>query len=157
MQTVDVKPEMIRWAIDRSGLPEEMLLEKFPKLDEWQTGQKQPTLRQLEKFAKKTMTPFGVMFLDEPPEEELPVPDFRTMKDASIRRPSPNLIETIQSIQQRQDWIRDWLIEEGSQPMQGQRVLTCFSRQDLQQELVVPGAAPAFHRDARFLRVLLEK
>ncbi|HSG69938.1 MAG TPA: hypothetical protein VLA12_05955, partial [Planctomycetaceae bacterium] len=118
MQTVDVKPEMIRWAIDRSGLPEEMLLEKFPKLDKWQSGQKRPTLRQLEEFAKKTMTPFGVMFLDEPPEEELPVPDFRTMKDASIRRPSPNLIETIQSIQQRQDWIRDWLIEEGSQPLE---------------------------------------
>ena len=114
MPTVAVKPELIRWAIERSGLPTEDLLGKFPKLEEWQTGEKQPTFRQLEKFARTTMTPFGVMFLDEPPHEELPVPDFRTKDDKPLNRFSPNLIETIQTMQQRQDWMREWLIEEGA-------------------------------------------
>ena len=95
MPTVTVKPELILWAIDRSGLPTGELLKKFPKLKEWTTGDRRPTFRQLEEFARKTMTPFGLLLLDEPPEEELPIPDFRTVGDISIERPSPNLIDTI--------------------------------------------------------------
>jgi len=113
MPTVSVNPELIRWAIDRSGLPAEDLVRKFPKLDEWKTGERQPTFRQLENFAKTTMTPFGFLFLAEPPEERLPIPDLRTVGDTPIDRPSPNLIETIQTMQRRQDWMRDLLIEEG--------------------------------------------
>ncbi len=111
--TVTVKPELIRWAIARSGLPTDDLLKKFPKLDEWKTGKKDPTFRQLENFAKTTMTPFGFLFLDEPPEEELPIQDFRTVGDTPIDRPSPNLIETIHTMQRRQAWMRDLLIEDG--------------------------------------------
>ena len=107
------QPELIRWAIERSGLPEEQLLEKFPKLDEWKTGDRHPTFRQLEEFAKATMAPFGLLFLEEPPKEEIPIPDYRTVGDVPIDRPSPNLIETIQTMQRRQDWMRDLLIEEG--------------------------------------------
>jgi Zn-dependent peptidase ImmA (M78 family) len=113
MPTISVKPELIRWAIDRSGLPVEDLTEKFPKLNEWQTGEKQPTIRQLEDLAKRTMTPFGYLLLDEPPEETLPVPDFRTVGDTPIGRPSPNLIDTVQTMQQRQAWMRELLTEEG--------------------------------------------
>jgi Zn-dependent peptidase ImmA (M78 family) len=113
MLTVAVNPELICWAIDRSGLPVEDLLAKFPKLDEWKTGKGQPTFRQLEAFAKTTMTPFGFLFLDKRPEERLPIPDFRTVGNTPIARPSPNLIETIQTMQRRQAWMRDLLIEEG--------------------------------------------
>jgi Zn-dependent peptidase ImmA (M78 family) len=62
------------------------------------------------------MTPFGFLFLDEPPEEELPIPDFRTVGDTPIDRPSPNLIDTIHTMQRRQAWMRDVLIEEGHDP-----------------------------------------
>lgn len=117
MPTVAVKPELIRWAIDRSGLPAEELQKKFPKLDEWQSGAKQPTFRQLENFARTTMTPLGVMFLEKPPNEKLPLPDFRTKDDKPVGRFSPNLIETIQTMQQRQAWMREWLIEEGAEPL----------------------------------------
>jgi Zn-dependent peptidase ImmA (M78 family) len=115
--TVAVKPTLIRWAIDRSGLPADDLRKKFPKLDEWKTGKRQPTFRQLEQFAKTTMTPLGYLFLDEPPEEKLPIPDFRTVGDTPIDRPSPNLIDTIHTIQRRQAWMRDLLIEEGHEQL----------------------------------------
>jgi Zn-dependent peptidase ImmA (M78 family) len=59
------------------------------------------------------MTPLGYMFLSAPPEEKLPIPDFRAMGDKPIGRPSPNLIETIQTMQRRQTWMRDELIEQG--------------------------------------------
>ena len=115
MSVVAVKPELIRWAIDRSGLSTEDLLPKFPKLEEWKRGERQPTLRQLEDFARRTMAPFGTMFLDAPPQEELPIPDFRTKNDSPLKRCSPNLLETIQTMQQRQAWLREWLIDEGTQ------------------------------------------
>lgn len=113
MSAVSVKPELIRWAIDRSGLPEDELSKKFPKLHDWRTGKKAPTLKQLESFAKKTMTPLGYLFLSKPPEEKLPIPDFRTVGETPIDRPSPNLIDTIHTMQRRQDWMRDFLIEQG--------------------------------------------
>ncbi len=140
MLTVTVKPELIRWAIDRSGLPAEDLLRKFPRLDAWKTGEKRPTFRQLENFAKTTMTPFGFLFLDEPPEEKLPIPDFRTVGDTPISRPSPNLIETIHTMQRRQAWMRDFLIEEGNEQLDfvgsGRRIRSFKSlAQRIRQEL----------------------
>jgi Zn-dependent peptidase ImmA (M78 family) len=117
MPTVNVKPELIRWAIDRSGLPADRLLQKFPNLDEWRAGEQQPTFRQLENFAKTTMTPFGFFFLDEPPDERLPIPDFRTVGDTPIGRPSPNLTETIHTMQRRQAWMRDLMMEEGHEQL----------------------------------------
>lgn len=117
MTTVTVNPEVIRWAIDRSGLPAAELRKKFPKLDEWQSGTKLPTFRQLESFARTTMTPFGVMFLDNPPIEKLPVPDFRTKGDKAVTSYSPNLIDSIQTMQRRQEWMREWLIEGGAEPL----------------------------------------
>ena len=109
-ETVDVKPELIRWAIERSGLsPDELAV--FP-VEDWQTGNKQPTLKKLEQFAKKTMVPFGYLFLAKPPVEKIPLPDFRTLGDTPIRRPSPNLIDTIHTMQRRQQWMREYLTEK---------------------------------------------
>jgi Zn-dependent peptidase ImmA (M78 family) len=60
------------------------------------------------------MTPFGYLFLEKPPKEDLSVPDFRTIGDAPIARPSPNLVDTIQDMQRRQQWMREYLIEQGN-------------------------------------------
>jgi len=89
----------------------------FPRLDQWLEGEKQPTQKQLEQFAHKTMTPLGYLFLDQPPDEKLGIPDFRTVGDTPIDRPSPNLLETIQVMKRRQAWMRDYLIEEGQEPL----------------------------------------
>lgn len=116
-ESVSVKPELLRWAIDRSRLPFDDLQRSFPKLGAWIRGECPPTFKQLEKFAKKTMTPFGYLFLDSPPDEKLPIPDFRTVGDSPIDRPSPNLIDTIHTMQRRQDWMREYVIDEGQDPL----------------------------------------
>ncbi len=117
MTTVAVNPKLIRWAVDRSGLPVDELTEKFPKLQQWQKGEKQPTLKQLEKFARRTFTPLGYLFLSSPPEEKLTILDCRTVGDTPIKRPSPNLLETLQTMQRRQEWMRDFLIDQGQEPL----------------------------------------
>jgi Zn-dependent peptidase ImmA (M78 family) len=68
-------------------------------------------------FAQKTMTPLGYLFLETPPDEALPIPDFRTAGDVPISRPSPNLIGTIQSMLRRQAWMREYLIEQGEEEL----------------------------------------
>jgi Zn-dependent peptidase ImmA (M78 family) len=54
----------------------------------------------------------GYFFLPAPPEDILPIPDFRTVRDAAVTRPSPDLLETVEAMQQRQVWMREFLIEE---------------------------------------------
>ncbi|MDA8239030.1 MAG: ImmA/IrrE family metallo-endopeptidase [Nitrospiraceae bacterium] len=117
MSHVEVRPELIRWAQERSGLPFEALQKRFPKFELWESGKAMPTLRQLKDLAKKTLTPVGYFFLPEPPEDKLPIPDFRTVRDEPVKRPSPNLLETVQTMQRRQEWMRDYLIEQGQPPL----------------------------------------
>ena len=112
-QSINVNSELIRWAIKRSGRSLETLARYLPRIGRWESGEAQPTLKQLEKLARKTWTPLGYFFLAEPPEEKLPVPDFRTARDEPIRRPSPNLVDTLHTMQRRQAWMRDYLVEMG--------------------------------------------
>ena len=98
---------MVRWARDRSGLRESALKKRFPKLSEWETGGRQPTLKQLEDYAHATRTPIGFLFLTRPPEEPIPIPDFRTMANRTMTRPSPNLLDMIYLCQRRQAWYQD--------------------------------------------------
>jgi len=66
-----------------------------------------PVLRWAAQRARLTHTPFGYFFLPEPPALALPVPDFRTLRDAAFAEPSSNLLDTLYLCQQRQDWYRD--------------------------------------------------
>ena len=51
------------------------LARRFPKLEAWEQGERHPTLKQLERFAKATFTPVGFLFLEEPPVERVSIPD----------------------------------------------------------------------------------
>lgn len=117
MFRVSVEPEMLHWALERSYKPVKSLTKRFPKLPQWLAGEARPTYRQLQDFADRTATPFGYFFLSAPPDERLPLPDFRTMSDRPVERPSADLLDTIGTMQQRQDWLRDTLIEEDAEPL----------------------------------------
>lgn len=117
MSRVEVKPEMFRWARVRARLDAADLVERFPKYEQWESGEARPTLKQLEKLARVTLTPFGYFFLAEPPKEELPIPDFRTIAGQAPRRPSARLLETIYTCQRRQDWYRDYVLAIGQEPL----------------------------------------
>lgn len=116
MTRVSIRPELIGWALDRARLSESDLAHRFPKLDGWRSGAVQPTLKQLEGFAKATHAPLGYFFLDAPPAESVPIPDFRTVVDADLRTPSPDLLDTIYLCQQRQQWYRDFARVVGEEP-----------------------------------------
>src|SRR5207247_6545965 len=104
---------VLAWAIERSGKPFDVLERRFPKIREWERGQDRPTLRQLEELAKATFTPLGYFFLPAPPEERLPIPHFRTLAEEGVKSPSPNLLDTVQIMERRQSWMREFLVDEG--------------------------------------------
>lgn len=108
MTRIPVNPELLTWARERAGLDALALAGRFPKLSEWEDGELQPTLRQLEDFAHTVHVAVGYLFLPAPPDEPLPIPDFRTLAGRQVARPSPNLLDTIYLCQQRQDWFRDY-------------------------------------------------
>lgn len=104
MNRVEVNPELLSWARERAGLDILELAHRFPRLPDWETRTHAPTLRQLEEFARAVHVPIGFLFLPAPPQEALPIPDFRTLAGRGITHPSPNLLDTLYLCQQRQDW-----------------------------------------------------
>lgn len=114
---VDVAPALYEWASERSGVDAGELHGRFPRLRDWEAGYQRPTLKQLERFAKATKTPVGYFFLPEPPDDEVPIPDMRTIGDRGVNRPSADLLDTIYQCQQRQDWYRDHARSVGLDPI----------------------------------------
>ncbi len=114
---VPVNPDLLDWALERAGVSADALAGKFPKLREWLTGELAPTLKQLESFAAATHTAIGLLFLPQPPDEPLPIPDFRTLPEARLSRPSADLLDTIYLCQQRQAWYREHQHLYGAQPL----------------------------------------
>lgn len=116
---VGVRPAMLRWARERAGLDPDDLIRRFPKLADWEdeAAGVHPTLKQLEDFARATHAPIGYLFLPEPPVEQMPIPDFRTFADRPVRRPSPDLLDTIYICQQRQEWYRDFVQTNRGDPL----------------------------------------
>ncbi|MBA3257273.1 MAG: DNA-binding protein, partial [Pyrinomonadaceae bacterium] len=113
----DIKPELVSWARERAGLDIDALTRRFPKLAAWEEGTIQPTLKQVEHFAQATHTPVGFLFLQQPPVENIPIPDFRTIRNKAVARPSPDLLDMIYVCQQRQEWYRDFARSERASPL----------------------------------------
>lgn len=108
MTTVAASVPVLRWAAQRARLHDDDLAARFNKWPLWLSGEAQPTLKQLEDFARLTHTAFGYFFLPQPPALALPVPDFRTLRDEALVEPSSELLDTLYLCQQRQDWYRDY-------------------------------------------------
>lgn len=113
---VNIKANIITWAITRAGYELQEFTRKVPIVQKWIQGEKKPTVKQLESFSKKVHLPFGYLFLNEPPKEKLPIPFFRTNNPLATSV-SVNVYDTILLMQQRQDWLNDYLKEKEFRPL----------------------------------------
>lgn len=119
---IALAPEVLRWARERTSLSPEELAGKLDvspgTVAEWESTGK-ISFAQIDRLAARTYTPLGFLFLSKPPEEKLPMADFRTRSGSAPGRPSPNLLDTAYHMQERQSWMRDELIEWGADPIDG--------------------------------------
>ena len=79
----------------------------------WESGERRPTFRQAQNFAKALYVPFGYLYLLEPPVEELPIADFRTIPGQAPPRPSPDLLDLLNDVIGKQQWYREYRESEG--------------------------------------------
>ncbi len=112
-----VRPELLQWACRRRQADPAELRKRFPKYDDWESGNNHPTFRQLEAFAKFTQVPFLTLLFPEPREEKIPIQDLRTVRNRNVSQPSGNLLDTIYMCQQRQDWYQTFAMLEGEEPL----------------------------------------
>jgi len=107
---VKISPETIAWATERSGLSTDSLHDIFPKAIEWIREESEPTVKQLEKFAKKIHVPFGFLFLTNPPIEGLPIVFYRS--NGEVIKNTPLVVkDLVNLIKSRQEWLREYLID----------------------------------------------
>jgi Zn-dependent peptidase ImmA (M78 family)/transcriptional regulator with XRE-family HTH domain len=120
MSTANINPEILIWARERSGFSVPQFARKMGKgeerLLEWEEGQRPMTFKQAMTFAEKAYIPFGYLFLSEPPVEELPLPDLRTIDGQALQRPSAELLDLIKLMLQRQEWYKDYLRQQLVEP-----------------------------------------
>jgi len=110
---VSVSPDVLLWALDRAPDPDAVAT-AFPGVGRWVSGEAEPTVKQLHDFATRTGTAYGYFFLPTPPAIELPIEDFREgFEGERYRDPSVNLLAVLHQSMRRQDWYRDYAIENG--------------------------------------------
>ena len=118
---IRLQPDVLRWARERAGFnPSELagkLQVKPERVLEWEHSG-EISMAQVGKLAQRTYTPEGFLFLDEPPDDSLPIADFRTVGNRPPDRPSPNFLDTIYQMQRRQDWMREELLIEEADPLE---------------------------------------
>lgn len=117
MSTALINPEILRWAVERAHVSDDMLAKsagiRQDKLRTWLGGEARPTFRQAQRLAHALKVPFGYLFLAEPPDEELPIPDLRTIGDQVQHYISPDLRDVLNDVLRKQGWYRDYLLEQG--------------------------------------------
>lgn len=105
---VQINPEILRWALARSHRARA----DFPKVDFDAKTTVALSEKAAQKLAKDLYIPFGYLFLNTPPREDLGVADFRQFA-GSMPQNSANLIDTLYAYQSRQAWYRDYLQRNG--------------------------------------------
>ena len=116
-----LQPAVLKWARERAGFDQGQFADKLgvrtQVVSEWEDSGR-ITFAKVDALAKYTYTPVGHLYLAEPPDDSLPIKDFRTRGDTTLRRPSPNLLETVYQMQRRQMWMREEFIYQESPPLE---------------------------------------
>lgn len=107
---IHISADRYAWAIQRAGWVMGDYIERHPKIAvaDWMADTKRPTIKQLENFAKSVNLPFGFLFMEQFPKEEIPFPVFRGEAGRTDHF-DLNVYDTVNAVQQRQDWLEDYL------------------------------------------------
>lgn len=109
---VNISASILHWVMRTTQL-DTLPPQIVEYLTKWIKGEKEPTFNQVERVSQATGIPLGYFFLQTPPQEDIPLMEYRTINSISFDRPSRNLIETIHDMEMVQDWTREHIIAEG--------------------------------------------
>ncbi len=108
-------PKVLKWARESARIAPEPAAKRagvsVEKMEEWESGTSQPTVRQAEELAKFYRRSFALFFLPDIPRDFQPLKDFRR---AAVPLGTASLF-IIREMQQKQAWLRE-AFEEGGEP-----------------------------------------
>jgi len=116
-----ITPSVISWARETAKLTLEEAARKIGRppadIEAWEDGSLQPSMPQARKAAQIYKRPLAVFYLPEPPKGWQVLRDFRTLPVDEPREYSPELTFMIRETVARQEWMREFLIEDGQEPL----------------------------------------
>lgn len=100
-----IKPKLLRWARDTSGLSLETAAEKVgvrpERLAQWEAGGALPSVPQLRKAAEVYKRPLALFFLPAPPAPPDLPHDFRRLPGMEVPPLSPELLREMRRARRR--------------------------------------------------------
>jgi Zn-dependent peptidase ImmA (M78 family)/DNA-binding XRE family transcriptional regulator len=166
MSKAFINGELLRWARERADMPPEQLAKKVgqkpDRVVEWESGKDQPTFKQALRLASVTHVPFGYLFLQSPPADELPLPDLRTVGGHPVRPFDHNTTDLVSDVLFKHAWFVEHLKKQGhdSLPFVG-RFTTNNSpieiAADIRTTLGLADAAAQSPNWESFVRLLIDK
>jgi len=112
-----INPDILKWARISARITEAQAAKKVnvsvEKINEWESGLKQPTIKQAQKLAKAYKRPFALFFLPDVPRDFQPLKDYRVKGSKELTTAS---LFIIREIQQKQTWISE-VKEENNEDM----------------------------------------
>jgi len=113
---IPINPKIIAWAISHGEKSEADLRQKY-RLDRWENPKAEhdnPTFKQVQDFSRDTRIPFNYFFKADIPHEENAFVKFRTINNTN-NQPSRRLIDTIHAMASRQEWMKQYLLDQNDQ------------------------------------------
>lgn len=121
MVEAQIQPKVLRWARKRLQFPPESVAQKISVKPEkfalWETGEALPTFRQARELARILRIPFGYLFLSDLPQETVPIPDLRTIKNSDSIKLSVDFMDALNDALRKQDWYKEHLIQEQTESL----------------------------------------
>ena len=94
-ETIPVNPVLLAWARQESGYDRERVARRLQVKEErlaaWESGERQPTFRQVEQLAAFLRRPLSVFFLPRPPQLAPLAADYRRLPGIQPGHESPEL------------------------------------------------------------------
>lgn len=120
-QTAFINPAILSWSRQRAGLSVAEIAKRLTvpsaRVTDWEGGQILPTFNQAQRWAVIAHIPFGFLFLKTPPQENISIPDLRTVDGVFPNVPSLNLIDTVRDVLRKQDWYLEYLQDHERSPL----------------------------------------
>ncbi|MBN3854601.1 ImmA/IrrE family metallo-endopeptidase [Paraburkholderia sp. Ac-20340] len=122
MAEAQINPTILTWALQRAGIDAHLLAEKLgtasTRVNSWESGERKPTFRQAQRIAEITHIPFGYLYLQQPPEEILPIADFRTIGNDPVPPLGADFRDLLDEVLRKQAWFREYRQQHGHQQLE---------------------------------------
>lgn len=116
--TLTVNPRVLQWARVESGWPAERVAKrlqvKVERVNAWEQGERQPTLRQVEALSRFLHRPLSVFFLPKPPELQPLAAEYRRLPGIRPGHESPELRLAVRQMLMRREIVLNLMAEMGA-------------------------------------------